>query len=57
MKDSYSCIFHYNEYTESWYCVSRINYRDYWNRKDEIKIGVGSTPEDSYEDYKTKQLS
>lgn len=57
MKDSYNCIFHYNEYTQKWYCVDRNQYREYWNGKRLTTMGVGKSVEDAYENYKTKQLS
>jgi len=57
MKDSYNCIFHYNEYTTNWYCVHRNEYREYWNENKLSRVGVGESAEDAYKNYKTKQLS
>jgi hypothetical protein len=57
MIDSYNCIFHYNEHTGHWYCIDRNDYRDYWNDKQVIKVGIGSTAEDAFTHYKGKQLN
>ena len=44
----YQYIYHYNTYTETWYCISRHDYVNYFNGFTTVeKIGVGKTVEEA----------
>jgi hypothetical protein len=53
-KDYYSVIFHYNIYTETWYCIPRTHYREYFNGDAKDNIGSGSTIEHAFIMYQDK---
>ena len=53
--DYYNVIFHYNTYTETWHCVNRNEYREYFNGDADQSTGKGSTVEHAFIDYQSKQ--
>jgi hypothetical protein len=47
----WSVIFHYNNHTENWYCISREHYVDYFNGIAKENHGHGKTLVDAYRNY------
>ena len=43
-----SIVFHYNTFTQTWHCIKRENYVDYFNGINKHKIGKGKTLPECY---------
>ena len=53
-KDYYNVIFHYNVYTGLWNCISRDDYREYFNGDAKDRTGEGDTIETAFTSYQDK---
>ena len=54
LKQTYNCIFRYNDKMEKWECFHRDEYNQYWNNRALVILGTGYSPETALANWRHK---
>jgi hypothetical protein len=57
MEGASNNLFKYNDLNSKWECFHRDDYKNYWNDRGAIAIGIGYSPETAFYNWRTKDLN